>query len=52
MPCTARASVGGVCYHVGNRGNGRRQVFHYVISLEFTLNCIAFGTYPFNEMSY
>ncbi len=28
MPRTARASVGGVCYHVMNRGNGRRQVFH------------------------
>ncbi len=28
MPRTARASVGGVCYHVLNRGNGRRQVFH------------------------
>ena len=27
MPRTARASVGGVCYHVINRGNGRRQVF-------------------------
>lgn len=28
MPRTARASVGGICYHVINRGNGRRQVFH------------------------
>jgi putative transposase len=28
MPRTARASVGGVCYHVLNRGNGRSQVFH------------------------
>ena len=28
MPRTARASVGGVCYHVLNRGNDRRQVFH------------------------
>ena len=28
MPRIARASVGGVCYHVMNRGNGRRQVFH------------------------
>jgi REP-associated tyrosine transposase len=27
MPRTARASVGGICYHVLNRGNGRRQVF-------------------------
>lgn len=28
MPRTARASVGGVCYHVLNRGNGREDVFH------------------------
>jgi hypothetical protein len=28
MPRTARASVGGICYHVINRGNGRSQVFH------------------------
>ena len=28
MPRTARASVGGVCYHVLNRGNGRTEVFH------------------------
>jgi hypothetical protein len=28
MPRTARASVGGVCYHVLNRGNARAQVFH------------------------
>src|SRR5438093_3976224 len=28
MPRTARASVGGVCYHVLNRGNGRATVFH------------------------
>ena len=27
MPRTARASVGGVCYHVLNRGNGRTKVF-------------------------
>jgi putative transposase len=27
MPRTARASVGGVCYHVLNRGNGRARVF-------------------------
>ena len=26
MPRTARVSVGGVCYHVGNRGNGRRHI--------------------------
>ena len=28
MPRTARASVGGMCYHVINRGNGRADVFH------------------------
>lgn len=28
MPRTARASVGGICYHVINRGNGRAEVFH------------------------
>ena len=28
MPRTARASQGGICYHVVNRGNGRAEVFH------------------------
>ena len=28
MPRTARASIGGICYHVINRGNGRARVFH------------------------
>lgn len=28
MPRTARASLGGYCYHVINRGNARAQVFH------------------------
>jgi len=28
MPRTVRASVGDVCYHVLNRGNGRADVFH------------------------
>ena len=28
MPRTARSSQGGYCYHVLNRGNGRRTVFH------------------------
>ncbi|HEX4146324.1 MAG TPA: transposase [Pirellulales bacterium] len=28
MPRTARASVGGMCYHVLNRGNGQAEVFH------------------------
>ncbi len=29
MPRTARASVGGTCYHVINRGNRRARVFHH-----------------------
>ncbi len=28
MPRTARAAVGGVVYHVINRGNGRSRIFH------------------------
>jgi putative transposase len=28
MPRTARAAVGGLCYHVINRDNARREVFH------------------------
>jgi len=28
MPRTARAAVGGICYHVINRGNGRMKVFN------------------------
>ncbi len=28
MPRTARASAGGFCYHVLNRGNARQEVFH------------------------
>lgn len=28
MARTARASVGGVCYHVINRGNVRADLFH------------------------
>jgi putative transposase len=28
MARTARASIGGICYHVINRGNGQAEVFH------------------------
>ena len=28
MPRTARADLGGYCYHALNRGNGRTRVFH------------------------
>ena len=30
MPRTSRASVGGICYHVLNRGNAQAEVFHKV----------------------
>jgi putative transposase len=29
MPRTARASAGGYCYHVLNRGNARAEIFHH-----------------------
>jgi putative transposase len=29
MPRTARAAVGGYCYHVIDRGNRRAEVFHH-----------------------
>ncbi len=41
MPRTARASVGGVCYHVCNRGNGRATVFHKDQDYEALLALIA-----------
>jgi putative transposase len=28
MPRTSRAALGGICYHVINRGNGRTRVYH------------------------
>lgn len=28
MPCTGRAAVGGMRYHVINRGNAQNEVFH------------------------
>lgn len=28
MPRTGRASVGGICYHVINRGNAQNEIFH------------------------
>ena len=28
MPRTARASIGGICYHAINRGNAGARVFH------------------------
>ena len=41
MPRIARASVGGVCSHVINRGNGRRQVFFEDGDYEAFLKAIA-----------
>jgi putative transposase len=41
MPRAARASVGGVCYHVINRGNGRRPVFHKDADYEAFLKAMA-----------
>jgi putative transposase len=40
MPRTARASVGGICYHVINRGNGRADVFRKDIDYEAFLKAI------------
>ena len=40
MPRTSRASVGGYCYHVINRGNGRAEVFHKTEDYEAFLNLI------------
>jgi putative transposase len=41
MARTARASIGGICYHVINRGNGKAEVFHK-----------AEDYYRFTEMMY
>jgi putative transposase len=41
MPRTARASVGGICYHVVNRGNNRAKVFHKPEDLSAFVTTIA-----------
>jgi len=41
MARTARASVGGICYHVINRGNGRQEVFHKDEDYQAFVNLIA-----------
>jgi putative transposase len=41
MPRTARASVGNMCYHVLNRGNGRATVFHQAGDYAAFLDLIA-----------
>jgi putative transposase len=40
MPRTARASVGGKCYHALNRGNRRDTVFHKANDYEAFLGAI------------
>lgn len=40
MPRTARASVGGICYHVLNRGNRRDQVFLDDADYEYFLTLV------------
>jgi REP element-mobilizing transposase RayT len=44
MPRTARASAGGYCYHVLDRGNGRATVFHKPRDYEASLALIAEAT--------
>ena len=54
MPRTARASVGGIWYHVLNRGNRREAVFHKpgdydafveaIIDARFGFPCMCSGT--------
>jgi putative transposase len=41
MPRTSRAAVGGYCYHVLNRGNGRAMVLHKDDDFRAFLNIIA-----------
>jgi putative transposase len=41
MPRTARASAGGYCYHVLNRGNARAEVFHKSQGYEAFLDALA-----------
>jgi hypothetical protein len=41
MPRIARASEGGLCYHVLNRGNARAGVFHDPADYEAFLDAVA-----------
>jgi len=54
MPRTARASVGGMVYHVLNRGNARSEVFHqdddYAAFLK--LLCQASDRLPIRPLAY
>jgi putative transposase len=41
LPRTARASEGGLCYHVLNRGNARSEVFHKPADYDAFLDAVA-----------
>lgn len=41
MPRIARSAVGGICYHVLNRGNNRRTIFHKEADYEAFLKALA-----------
>ena len=54
MPRTARASVGGFCYHVLNRGNARSEVFHKAADYEAFLDAVVESSVrvPIRLLSY
>ena len=41
MPRVARAAVGGMCYHVLNRGNGHATIYHNDFDYEDFVNLMA-----------
>ena len=54
MPRTARASEGGLCYHVLNRGNARSEVFHSPADYDSFLETAAESTVriPMRTLAY
>jgi len=44
MPRTARAAVGGLCYHVLNRSNARARVFHDPADYRAFIELLALAT--------
>lgn len=54
MPRTARAMVGGLCYHVINRGNGRANVYHEPSDYKafLTLMTLASERIPMRILAY
>jgi len=54
MPRTARASKGGICYHVINRGNARATVFHNTSDFDSFIDLIAKANrrIPMRTLSY